>query len=362
MQILTDKKVTSCNLALHREGIQDYLSVFADKEKFKELTGIQINDEEEKKLEGGDIFGEETNPDPNFSSPAQIQQHDVIPEAPSEHEKEDSKTSEQLQNFSEENKQEVEANPADSKEDESGKTQEKANEEEKVKEKPEEGYKTPEKQKEDQPSEPDILKEGESQPFEKPQDNTLCEKGEQSKEEQKEAESDKKDEEQKEQEKHDSQSLLKDFSNPSEGPKIESSSMQQPSNISLSQQVTDLQEQKTYLDDLKSAIKESISEISELSKDFEEAMISDISKDELALKKEQQEEQLDPSNDKQLFNKRKIKKMFIKKAIQSLDENLEGIEEIEGFEENEIQKIRDIIAKKKMLQRGKAVYNQEARK
>jgi hypothetical protein len=91
-------------------------------------------------------------------------------------------------------------------------------------------------------------------------------------------------------------------------------------------------------------------------------MISDISKDELALKKEQQEEQLDPSNDKQLFNKRKIKKMFIKKAIQSLDENLEGIEEIEGFEENEIQKIRDIIAKKKMLQRGKAVYNQEARK
>lgn len=46
LQVLVDKKVTSCNIALQREGIQEYLDVFADKAKFKELTGIQIPDDE----------------------------------------------------------------------------------------------------------------------------------------------------------------------------------------------------------------------------------------------------------------------------------------------------------------------------
>ena len=51
LQVLIDKKVSSCNLALQREGIVEYLSVFADKNKFKELTGIQIQDEEPKPAE-----------------------------------------------------------------------------------------------------------------------------------------------------------------------------------------------------------------------------------------------------------------------------------------------------------------------
>jgi len=48
MLLLTEKKVTTVNLSLHREGIRDYLSVLGDKGKFKDLTGIEVKNEEEE--------------------------------------------------------------------------------------------------------------------------------------------------------------------------------------------------------------------------------------------------------------------------------------------------------------------------
>ena len=54
--------------------------------------------------------------------------------------------------------------------------------------------------------------------------------------------------------------------------------------------------------------------------------------------------------------------MFIKKAIQNLDENLVGIEEFDDFEEGELEKIRDIIVKKKMLSKNKGQFLQDTRK
>jgi len=44
--VLSEKKVTSVNLSLHREGIRDYLVVFGDKAKFYELTGVTVGDKQ----------------------------------------------------------------------------------------------------------------------------------------------------------------------------------------------------------------------------------------------------------------------------------------------------------------------------
>jgi hypothetical protein len=63
MLLLVEKKVSTINLSLHREGIQDYLTVFGSADKFKELTGIEVREvaktEEKKDEEMGELFGDD---------------------------------------------------------------------------------------------------------------------------------------------------------------------------------------------------------------------------------------------------------------------------------------------------------------
>ena len=101
MLVLTEKKVTTVNLSLHREGIQDYLSTFGDKKKLYDLTGVNIDEEKKKeqqpkpeKLEKDKIM--ELFADSKFAKlPAEPPQNiEVIAEDP---EKKELKVAEELQ-------------------------------------------------------------------------------------------------------------------------------------------------------------------------------------------------------------------------------------------------------------------------
>lgn len=52
-------------MSLHREGIQDYLAILGDADKFKELTGIEVREEakaeDKKEDETNDLFGDTDN-------------------------------------------------------------------------------------------------------------------------------------------------------------------------------------------------------------------------------------------------------------------------------------------------------------
>jgi hypothetical protein len=75
------------------------------------------------------------------------------------------------------------------------------------------------------------------------------------------------------------------------------------------------------------------------------------------------EEKVDTqSMKKKIMHRNKLKKMFIKKAIQNMDENLEELEDMGEFDEHEIQKIRDIILKKRTLNKYKSGYMYDSRK
>lgn len=300
---------------MHREGIREYLSVFADKEKFKELTGIQITDDEPKEdvkqeeADVGDIFGDDVSA---ASQPSEVKSVDnMLPAADKSEEVKElepsqAKTESQHQEIpthkpEEEEKKEVEAPSLESTE-----------------------------VKETHKEEPIIQQvdanesKAESQPVQALEaDNSALE-------------------EEKE--------LV---------PLDESSEPK-----TLSEKVNELKEHKTYLDDLKFAIKESMGELIESGEELDEKVRVEVAKEEQLLKSEVNEtEQIDTSSDKTKdMSKRKLKKMFIKKAIQNLDDNFEDLEELGDFEEGELEKIKDIIAKKRMLHKSKAMYNQEARK
>lgn len=312
LQILADKRVTNCNLALHREGIRDYLSVFADKEKFKELTGIQITDDEPKEeakqeeADIGDIFGDDV---PAASQPSEVKAVEGV--LASADKPEEVKVVEITSPVTESQPQEI--------------TVQKVQEEEK---------------KEVESTQPETT-------------------------EVKEVQSEAKQVE---------EATPKIEGQPPQAPEVEGSVIEEEKELSkpsetseaktLSEKVNELKEQKTYLDDLKFAIKESMGELIASGEDLDEKVRAEVEKEEQLLKSESIDtEQIDTtSNKNKEMSKRKLKKMFIKKAIQNLDDNLEDLEEIGDFEEGELEKIKDIIAKKRLLHKSKVLYNQEARK
>lgn len=337
MQILTDKKVSNCNLALHREGIQDYLRVFADKEKFKELTGIQINEEDIK---------EETKKE------VKDEQKQTEPSQPKSPKAEPDSTMKATQEASEEQKAQKEATGL-SAEDRPDQTVE-----EKVTESQDKPVTEEVKKEEIETKEVSESPEGQAKeppaPTEEQKQETV----------EKVVTSPPATEDEKKQ----------NVEEPGL-PKLEGKIEESPSQIeppepnktkALSEQVNELKQQKMYLDDLKMAIKESMSEIVESGHDLEESVKEELKKEEDTIKetskKELAEEDISTLSKKKKSGNRKLKKMFIKRAIQNLDDSLEGIEDIGEFDEGEIAKIKDIIAKKRMLHKNRAMYSQEARK
>jgi len=121
--------------------------------------------------------------------------------------------------------------------------------------------------------------------------------------------------------------------------------------------------QDEYIDDLQKAIKESIRNMSEASESLVQKFSSELDVEELKttdpIKDVEGETVIDTMNKKK-FNSRKLKKMFFKKAIQNLDDNFEGLEDICNVEQDELEKIRSIIANKKAMQKTQA--DQDTRK
>ena len=326
MQLLTDKKVNNCNLALQREGIKDYLNVYSDKDKFKELTGITITDEEEK-VEAQDLFGDGADLI-NMIKASELQQPvgDTQDKSLNEPKGAEEPKVVELQDNEDESDKPVESKQADQTEEVKKEIDIIENEKKDTKEQKKELADAT------TPTKPEVNAQATE----------------------------------------DTAKIDDDFHTPESAPKVESSSLseskdeeekKEETSASLSVKVDQLKDQKEYLDDLKLAIKESMNEIEGMSKDIDDTDKSELEQEELTLQKDvKQVDPLDSTSSDPNLSQRKIKKMFIKRAIQNLDDNLEGMNEIGGFEEGEIEKIKDIIAKKRILLQGKAAYTQEARK
>lgn len=292
LQILIDKRVSECNLALYREGIMEYISVYADREKFRELTGIVIQEEEkkeeeEKNEEGIDLFGDTEQTDSQVLQPVVEKTIGL---------------SVQLEGLDSENKVEE------------------------IKEESKEELKTPEKVEVTQTEE---IKD-----------------------------------EQKVQEESEVQATIPQTTDSPPTEVLPTEKLEEEKEVTekpLAEITTELKEQKEYLDELKNAIKESMNEIISSNQEFDDKIKAQISQEEQKLKDEASIG-MDSEDKKAKLNQRKLKKAFIKKAIQNMDDNLEGLEEIGGFEEGEIERIKDVIAKKRLLHKSKNMYNQEARK
>ena len=315
LQVLIDKKVSSCNLALQREGIVEYLSVFADKAKFKELTGIQIQDEEPKPAEKKEENKVVEVPIKNITSSTApvlestsvvIQSEAKIPQT-----SEDKTLTDQLV-----------LTPV----------VEKANEEVKL-------------AQDSNPQQTEVKQEKDEKSLMMIEDKT------------------------KEgikllQEVFDEASLVKEA--PIQEISANLEEVKQTTSSSIIAPNIQTQEQKDYFDELKAAIKESMGEMLEITDDIDDKIKQDIKSQVNAIKDTMQEINeegiITTVKKKSQTSKNKLKKMFIKKAIQNLDDNFEGIEEFDDFEEGELDKIRDIIAKKKLLSKSKGQFLQDTRK
>jgi hypothetical protein len=131
-----------------------------------------------------------------------------------------------------------------------------------------------------------------------------------------------------------------------------------------------------YIDELSQALKASAEEM----KEPEDAKDTLTLKQEIEQEKSKMEsEKLELADDmaqtllseegietlskkKKVMHRNKLKKMFIKRAIQNMDDNLGELEDMGEFDEYEIQKIKDIILKKRTLHKYKGGCMQDLRK
>ena len=122
---------------------------------------------------------------------------------------------------------------------------------------------------------------------------------------------------------------------------------------------------QNYYDDLQAALKNSMAEVQETTKeDMEEKLKLEVAKEKAIVETEIQKQKEEKKKKEKNLKQEGLKRAFLKKAIQNLDENFtenEAFKNFDNFEEMEIQKVKDIIAKKKML-KNKQAYPQDSRK
>ena len=350
LRILWTKKLNFWNLSLHREGIQEYLKIYSDKNKFRELTGIQIQDDEPPKEEKP--VKNEIKEEPNENAPAKKtpEKADFAVETKIAKQMVDQIQKDEIKRL--EDTLEIEKQQF---------VQQKPDSEKQV---------FIEVKPELKPSPKNVKNESEKDQ-EKPSESDSGVTSQVTKvaEEIKEAKIAQKDDiisvwgEIDKSAKQDKPQEAKEEVDPEQKVISDQEGDEEiiTTDPSLSKKVSDLKEQKEYINDLKMAIKESMREMDRIS--------SKTKADSTLLKDEEGKQKQSSSDEKARLKKKMSSHRKAKKILNSvianmdnLDEGLEKLEEIGDFEEEELERIKDIIVKKKLLNKSKDTYNYESRK